>query len=87
MRSNGVELTYWAVTESGLMDIHNFPGVIYATDESKSSKGIRASFYRHDTEGGGCCRVGRGAGGGSSGRAEFAVACLALQHFFTHDKP
>ena len=28
MRSEGVELIYWAGTESGLMDIYNFPGVI-----------------------------------------------------------
>ena len=35
MRSEGVEPIYWAGTESGLMDIYNFPGVIYATDGSK----------------------------------------------------
>ena len=33
-----------AGTESGLMDIHNFPGAIYATDGSKSSKGMGASI-------------------------------------------
>jgi len=38
-----------------------------------------AGFYRHNTKGGGCCRVGGGAGSGSSGRAEFAAACLALE--------
>jgi len=43
MRSNGVESTYWAGSESGLMDMHNFPGAIYATDGSKSSKGMGAS--------------------------------------------
>ena len=32
MRSEGVESIYWAGTESGFMDIYNFPGVIYATD-------------------------------------------------------
>jgi len=37
MRSEGTESIYWAGTESGLMDIHNFPGVIYATDSSKGS--------------------------------------------------
>jgi len=78
MRSEGVEPIYWAGTESGLIDIHNFPGVIYATDGSKGSTGMGAGFYRHDTKGGGCCRVGGGVGGGSSGRAEFAAACLAL---------
>jgi len=90
MCSDGVELIYWAGTESGFMDIHNFPGAICATDISKSSKGMGASFYRHDTKGGGCCRVGRGTGGGSSGRAEFAVACpgrLALEDFLIHDQP
>jgi len=28
-----------------------------------------------------------GAGGGSSGRAEFAAACLALEDSLTHDQP
>jgi len=54
MRSDGVQLMYWAGTESGLMDIYNFPGVIYATDGSKGSMGMGAGFYRHDTKGGGC---------------------------------
>jgi len=40
MRSNGVESIYWVGTESGLMDIYNFPGVIYAMDNSKGSTGI-----------------------------------------------
>jgi len=31
--------------------------------------------------------VGGGAGGGSSGRAEFAAACLALEDSLTHDQP
>jgi len=31
--------------------------------------------------------VGRGTGGGSSGRAEFAGACLALQESLTHEQP
>jgi len=69
------------------MDIYNFPGVIYATDGSKGSTGMGAGFYRHDTKGGGCCRVGGGVGGGSSGRAEFAAACLALEDSLTHDQP
>jgi len=46
MRSEGVEPMYWAGTESGLMEIYNFPGVIYATDGSKSSTGMGAGFYR-----------------------------------------
>jgi len=87
MQSNGVESFYLAGTESGLMDIYNFPGVIYATDGSKGSTGIGAGFYRHDTKGGGCCRVGGGAGGGSSGRAEFAAACLTLENSLTHEQP
>jgi len=63
MRSDGVESIYWAGTESGFINIHNFPGFIYVTDGSKNSKGIGAhGFYRHDTKGDGCCRVGRGAG-------------------------
>jgi len=36
-------------------------------------------FYGHDTKGGGCCKVGGGSGAGSSGRAELAAACLALE--------
>ena len=47
-----------------------------------------AGFYRHDTKGGGCCRVRGGTSGGSSSRAEFAAACLAaLEDSFTHDQP
>jgi len=42
MRFDGVESIYWAGTESGLIDIYNFPGVIYATDGSKSSTGMGA---------------------------------------------
>jgi len=87
MRSDGVESIYWAGTDSGLMDIYNFSGVIYATDGSKGSTGMGAGFYRHDTKGGGCCRVGGGTGGGSSSRAEFAAACLALEDSLTHDQP
>jgi len=87
MRSEGVEPIYWAGTESGLMDIYNFPGVIYATDGSKGSTGMGAGFYRHDTKGGGCCSVGGGVGDGSSGRAEVAAACLALEDSLTHDQP
>jgi len=49
MQSDGVELIYWAGTESGLMDIYIFPGVIYATDGSKGSMGMGAGFYCHDT--------------------------------------
>jgi len=87
MRSVGVNSIYWAGTKSGLMGIHNFPGAIYATDGSNSSKGMGAGFYRHDAKGGGCCRVCRGSGGGSSGRAEFAAACLALEDSLAHDQP
>jgi len=86
-RSEGVEPIYWAGTESGLMEIYNFPGVIYATDGSKDSTGMGAGFYRHNTEGGGCCKVGGGFGGGSSRRAEFAAACLSLEDSLTHDQP
>jgi len=67
------------------MDIHNFPGVIYATDGSKSSNGMGAGFYT--PKGGGFCRMGIGAGGGSSGMAEFDAVCLALEDSLTHDKP
>jgi len=69
------------------MDIYNFPGLIYATDSSKGNTGMRAGFYQHDTKGGKCYRIRAGAGGGSSGRAEFAAACLALEDSLTHDQP
>jgi len=42
MRSDGVESILWAGTESVLMDIYNFPGVIYTTNGSKSSTGMGA---------------------------------------------
>jgi len=45
MHSDGVKSIYWAGTESGLMDIYNFSGVISATNGSRSSKGISAGFY------------------------------------------
>jgi len=60
------------------MEIYNFPGVVYATDGSKGSTGMGADFYRHDTNGGECCRVGGGVGGGSSGRAEFAQGLMTV---------
>jgi len=49
MRSDGVESIYWAGKEAGLMDIYNFPGVIYATDGPKGSTEMGA-LYPH----GGC---------------------------------
>ena len=54
------ESIYWAGTESGLMEIYNFPGVIYATDGSKSIKGMGAGV--------GILREGRICGGMSSPR-------------------
>lgn len=36
-----------------------------------------AGFYRHDTESGGCCRVGNEAKGGSFNRSEHAASCIA----------
>ena len=69
------------------MDIYNFPGVIYTMDGSKGITGMGAGFYRHNTKGGGCCRVGGGIGVGSSGRSEFAAACLALEDSLTQDQP
>ena len=38
VRLDGLESIYWPNTESGLIDIHNFPVVIYATDGLKSNK-------------------------------------------------
>ena len=87
MRSDGVKSISWAGTESGLMDIYNFPGVIYATDGSKGSTRMGPGFYQHNTKGGDCCRVGGGTRGGLSGRAKFAAACLALEDSLTHDQP
>ena len=69
------------------MDIYNFPGVIHSIDGSNGSTGKGAGFYRHDTKEGGCCRVGGGAGAGSSGRAKFAAACLALEDSLTTTSP
>ena len=40
MRSEGVELIYWADTESGLMEIYNFPGVIYAIEVGRHDEGL-----------------------------------------------
>jgi len=60
------------------MDIYNFPGIIYATDGSKGSTGMGAGFYRHDTKGGGFCRVFTGTipkevGAAGSGEASVAA--------------
>jgi len=52
MRSNGVESIYWAGVESDLIDIYNFPGVIYATDGSKGSTGMGASTHTIPKEAG-----------------------------------
>ena len=61
-------------------------GYLCRTDGSKSSMGMEAGFYRHHIKGGGCCRVGGGVGGGSSGRAEYVAACLTLEDSLTHDQ-
>jgi len=87
MRSDGVEDSYWTGTELSLIGIPHFPGVVYATDGSHSTKGMGAGFYRQYIKGGVCCKVGGGSGTGSSGRAEFAAACLALEDSLTHDNP
>lgn len=63
MRADRVQNAYWPGTESGLIDIPHFPGVIYATDGSHSDKGMGAGFCHHGTKGGGCCMVGGGSGG------------------------
>jgi len=81
MRSNGVESIYWVGTESGHLQL---PWGHLRHGQLERQYG-NLSFYRHDTKGGGCCRVGGGTGGGSSGRAEFAAACLALEDSLTHD--
>jgi len=84
MRSEGFEPIYWAGTESSLMDIYNFPGVIYAMDcFLQHWSGSR--FLLSHTAGGGCCRVGGNVGGGWSGKAEFVAACLTHQDFL--DQP
>jgi len=83
MRSEGVEPIYWAGTESGLMDIYNFPGISMPRTVRKAVVEWEQVF----TGGSGCCRVRGGVGGSLSGRAEFAAACLALEDSFTHDQP
>ena len=68
--SVGREDEYWAGTEAGLLNIPKFKGIIYATDGSQSSEGMGAGFYRHNTDTGGCCRVGNRDEGESSNRSE-----------------
>jgi len=87
MRSDGVEDAYWPGTESGLIGIPHFPGTIYATDGSHSTKGMGAEFYYHDIKRGGCCKVGGGSGAVSSGRAGFVAACLALEDSLSRTRP
>ena len=58
-----------------------------STDGSHGDKGMGAGFYHHDTIGGWYCNVRGGSGGGSSGRAEFAAACLALEDSLLHSRP
>jgi len=87
MRTDGVEDAYWPGTESGLIGSPHFPGTICATYGLHSDKGMGAGFYHHDTKGGGCCKVGGGSERGSSGRAEFAAACLALEDSLSHSRP
>jgi len=41
--------------------------------------GQYGSFYRHEGETGGFCKVGRDEEGSSSNRAEHAAACIALE--------
>jgi len=42
-------------------------------------KGQYESFYRHEGETGGYCKVGRDKEGSSSNRAEHAAACIVLE--------
>ena len=83
----GVEEIYWAGPETGLLRIPEFPGVIYATDGSKTNEGMGAGFYRHDTKQGGCCKVGRTEEGLSSNRPEYVAAWMDLTREIKDDLP
>ena len=80
MGNDGVESIYWAGTETELLRILEFPGIIYATDGSKDNNGVGARFYRdrYDTRGDGCCKVGRAEEGLFSNRPEYVAVWLAL---------
>jgi len=86
MSNDGVESTYWSGTETGLLRITEFPGIIYATDSAKDDDGMGAGFYSHDTGGGGCCKVGRTEEGLSSNRPEYVAAWLALSDTLKSDE-
>ena len=75
MSNDGVENIYWSGTETGLVRILEFLGIIYTIDGSKDNNGMEAGFYRHDTGQGGCCKVEEGL---SSNRPEYAAAWLPL---------
>jgi len=70
-----------------ILNFFKLLGVIYAKDGLKGSTRIGAGFYRHNTKGGSCCRVGGGVCGGLSSKDKFAAACLALEDSLTHDQP
>ena len=66
------------------MDIYNFPGpghLRHGQFERQYGNGS-TRYQRRQMH-----RIGGGIGGSSSGRAEFAAACLALEDSLTHDQP
>ena len=74
-----LEEIHRAGTETGLLGIYNFPGVVYATDGSNDRGVMGAGFFKLDEYRSGCCQLGRGEEGNSSNRAELGAACLALE--------
>ena len=86
MGNDGVENTYLSGTETGLLRITEVSGIIYTTDGFKDNDGMGARFYRHDTGGGGCCKVVRTEEGLSSNRPEHVAAWLALSDTLKSDE-
>jgi len=61
------------------MCIPLFPGLIYTTDGSQEKGNMGESFYRHEDEMEGFCKVGRDEKGSSFNRVEHAAACIVFE--------
>ena len=86
MKVYGMEDAYWPGTESDLIGIPHFPDVIYATVTDQTRQGHGNWFPSPRHQGSRCYKVIGGSWGGSSGRAKFAVACLALEDSLLHSR-
>jgi len=52
-----LEVIHRSSTEAGLLGIYNFPGAVYATDESNDKGVMGAGYIKLHGYRGGCCQL------------------------------